>query len=82
MSMKKSIRVSVDLECNPEEFWQAVGDNGGGSFSDPVAELLRGNALELSQIEWDQLRSWMSKFAGWNTEIEHAPHPVVVSEIK
>lgn len=72
--------IAVDEENNAEEFWQEVGDHGGGSFADPINALLRDGKVTVSAEQKSQLLSHLRSFAGWHGGPAHAPHPVIVTE--
>ena len=74
-------RIATDYECNPEEWWAALADHGGGAFAEPINELIRNDVLVVDQDQRDQLVSHFSSLPGWHTGQPHAPHPVTVTEI-
>jgi hypothetical protein len=72
--------IRVDEENNAEEFWQEVGNHGGGSFAEPIDALLRDGAVTVTKEERDQLLSHFRTLPGWKGGPAHAPHPVTVNE--
>lgn len=72
--------IRVDEENNAEEFWQAVGDNGGGTFAEPLNTLLRDGRLTVTAQQRDQILSHLRTLPGWDGGPVHAPHPVIVVE--
>lgn len=75
-------KIKVDYENNAEEFWAALADHGGGSFSEPINALLRDEEIVVNAEQRDQLLSHFRTIPGWaDPEAPaYARHPVIVTE--
>jgi hypothetical protein len=74
--------IAVDEENGAEEFWDAVREHGGGSFSEPINALLRDDRVTVTADERDQLLAHFRRLPGWGGGPAHAQHPITVREVE
>lgn len=75
--------IGVDYECDNEEWWDAARATVA---TDPdvaaVFAALTGPAGSVSGVSREtmvKVIEWASGLPGWDTDIDHAPHPIFVN---
>lgn len=79
---KKTIRVVVDQEYGPEEWWETARDQAdAGKLPSPrLAPLLQpGGPSEIivSPAVAERIRAWARRLPGWAAGPPHARHPLL-----